>query len=85
MSTICKLYRGLVEINKSQHYHLIDSLIHFFFFTCFHCHHRAIFSAMKHVKIVLRNKMKKEFLTDFMIIYIEWELAKDIDSNLIIN
>jgi hypothetical protein len=36
------------------------------------------FSAMKHVKTVLGNKIKNELLTDFMMIYIERELAEDI-------
>jgi hypothetical protein len=43
------------------------------------------FSAMKHVKTVLRNKMKEEFLADSMIIYIERELVEDIDSDSIID
>jgi hypothetical protein len=43
------------------------------------------FSAMKHVKIVLRNKIKNEFLTDSMMIYIEQELVEDIDSDSIID
>jgi hypothetical protein len=30
-----------------------------------------IFSAMKHVKTMLRNKMKEDFLADFMMIYVE--------------
>jgi hypothetical protein len=40
---------------------------------------------MKHVKTVLRNKMKKEFLADSMMIYIERELVEDIDSDSIID
>jgi len=43
------------------------------------------FSAMKHVKTVLLNKMKDEFLADFMMIYIKRELVEDIDSDSIIN
>jgi len=43
------------------------------------------FSAMKHVKTVLRNKMEKEFLADSMMIYIERELDEDIDSDSIID
>jgi ribosomal protein L31E len=43
------------------------------------------FSAVKHVKTVLRNKMKKEFLADSMMIYIERELDEDIDSDSIID
>jgi hypothetical protein len=40
---------------------------------------------MKHVKIVLHNKMEEEFLTNSMIIYIKRELIEDIDSDLIID
>jgi len=40
---------------------------------------------MKHVKTVLRNKIKKELLTDSMMIYIERELVEDIDSDSIID
>jgi hypothetical protein len=81
MSIISELYRGLAETNESQHYHLIDRLI------CLTLTlpvsttttERA-FLAMKHVKTVLRNTMKKrEFLADSMTIYIKRELAKDID------
>jgi hypothetical protein len=42
-------------------------------------------SAMKYVKIVLRNKMEEEFLEDSMIIYIKQELVEDIDSDSIID
>jgi hypothetical protein len=41
------------------------------------------FSTMRHVKIMLRNKMKEKFLTYFMMIYIERELVEDIDSDSI--
>ena len=40
---------------------------------------------MKHVKTILLNKMKDEFLADFMMIYIERELVEDIDSDSIID
>jgi hypothetical protein len=43
------------------------------------------FSAMKHVKTLLRNKMEEEFLTYSMMIYIEQELVEDIDSDSIID
>jgi len=72
ISTISELCRGLAETNKSQNYYLIDKLIrlvltlHISFATT-----ERTFSAMKHIKIVLRNKMKKEFLTDSMMIYIK--------------
>jgi hypothetical protein len=34
---------------------------------------------------MLHNKIKEDFLADFMMIYIEWELTEDIDSDLIID
>jgi hypothetical protein len=40
---------------------------------------------MKHVKIVLRNKIKEEFLADSMMIYTERELVEDIHSDSIID
>ncbi|XP_042412603.1 uncharacterized protein LOC122001761 [Zingiber officinale] len=43
------------------------------------------FSAMKHMKTVLRNRMGEDFLTDYMIIHIERELAASIDSDSIID
>jgi len=42
-------------------------------------------SVMKHIKNVLRNKMKEEFLANSIIIYIEQELANDTDSDSIID
>ena len=43
-----------------------------------------IFSAMKHVKTVLRNKIEEEFLADSMMIYIERKLVEDIGLDSII-
>ena len=86
ISTIFKLCRALAETNKSQHYHLIDRLIRLIL--TLHVStattERA-FSAMKHVKIMLRNKIKEEFLADSMMIYIERELVENIDSDSIID
>jgi hypothetical protein len=44
-----------------------------------------IFLAMKHVKTMLHNQMKEDFLADFMMIYIERELNEDIDSDSIMD
>jgi len=72
MSTISELCRGLTETNKSQHYHLIDMLIHLVLtLLVFTATTERIFSTMKHVKTVFRNKMKEEFLVDSMMMYIE--------------
>jgi len=45
---------------------------------------KRAFSAIKHVKTEFCNKIKDEFLAYFMMIYIEQELAEDIDSDSII-
>ncbi|XP_034920185.2 uncharacterized protein [Populus alba] len=74
------------ETNKSQHYHLIDRLIRLVLtLPVSTATTERAFSAMKHVKTVLRNKMKEEFLADSMMIYIERELVEDIDSDSIID
>ena len=46
---------------------------------------KQAFSAIKHVKTVFRNKIEDEYLEYFMMIYIERELAEDIDSDSIID
>ena len=43
------------------------------------------FSAIKHVKTILFNKIKEEFLIDYIMIYIKQEFIEDIDLNSIIN
>ena len=43
------------------------------------------FSAMKFVKTQLRNKMEDTFLVDCLIVYIENEIAKNINTNVLIN
>jgi len=65
---------------------LIDKLIHLVLtFPVSTATTERAFSTMKHVKTVLRNKIKKEFLVDSMMIYIERELVEDIDSDSIID
>jgi len=46
---------------------------------------KQAFSAIKHVKTVFRNKIEDGFLAYFMMIYIERELAENIDSDSIID
>ena len=43
------------------------------------------FSAMKLIKTTHRNKMENEFLSYCMVIYIEREIADNIDSDAIID
>jgi len=46
---------------------------------------KRAFSVIKYVKTVFRNKIKDEFLVYFMMIYIERELAENIDLDSIID
>ncbi|XP_057482633.1 uncharacterized protein LOC130769355 [Actinidia eriantha] len=86
MSTISELCRRLVETNKSQHYYLIDRLIRLVLtLPVTTATTERAFSAMKHVKTALRNKMDDEFLADSMIVYIERELSEPIDSDSIVD
>jgi hypothetical protein len=65
-STIFESCRGLVEINKLQHYHMIDMFIRFVLTLLVStATTEQIFSAMKHVKTVFRIKMKKRVLSRF--------------------
>jgi hypothetical protein len=84
MSIISELCRGLVETNKSHHYHLNDRFIRLVL-TLPVSTAQSAFSAMKHVKTVFRNKIEEEFLADSMMIYIERELVEYIDSDSIID
>jgi len=86
MSTIYELCRGLAETIKSQHYHLIDRLIHLILtLPVFTATTERVFSAMKHVKTMFRNKIEEEFLTNSMMIYIERKLVEDINLDSIID
>ena len=57
MSTISELCRGLVETNKSQHYHLIDKLNHLVLtLPVSTATTERVFSATKHVKLCFTIK-----------------------------
>lgn len=86
MSTISELCRGLVETEKSENYHLVERLIRLVAtLPVTTATTERAFSAMKHVKTDLRNKMGDDFLADSMIIFIEREFVEDIDSDSIID
>ena len=76
MSTIFELCRGLKISGKSKIYCLIDRLIRLVLtlLVSTATTERA-FSAMKLLKIRLRNRMEDELLADNMIVYIEKEIA----------
>ena len=46
-------------------------------------HTKRVFSAMKIVKIRLRNRMKDDFLENYLIVYIEKEIAERFTINMI--
>jgi hypothetical protein len=46
-------------------------------------HTERVFSAMKIVKIRLRNRMKDDFLANYLIVYIEKEIAERFTINMI--
>ncbi|XP_073138505.1 uncharacterized protein [Henckelia pumila] len=86
MSTISELCRVLFETKKLQHYYLIDKLISLvLILPVSTATTERAFSAMKHVKTILRNRMGEDVLTDYLIIYIEREFALTIDSDSIID
>jgi hypothetical protein len=46
---------------------------------------KRAFSAMKIIKIRLRNQMEDDFLANYLIVYIEKEIAKRFTIDMIIN
>jgi hypothetical protein len=63
MSIIFKLCRGLMKTNKLQHNHLINKLITLHVFST--ATKKWAFLAMKHVKNIFHNKIKKGVLSIF--------------------
>ncbi|XP_075521536.1 uncharacterized protein LOC142554745 [Primulina tabacum] len=80
VSTLVELCQQLTESGRSSVYVMLTRLIHLVL--TLHVStattERA-FSAMKHVKTALRNKMEDDFLADCLTFYIERDLAKHID------
>ncbi|XP_021816365.1 uncharacterized protein LOC110758764 [Prunus avium] len=85
ISTFSELCQRLTQTNRAQTYYLIDRMIRLVLtLPVSTVTTERAFSAMKHIKTVLRNKMEDEYLTDSVIVYIEKELSMDIDSDSII-
>ena len=86
LSSIAELCQGLIEAEKSDTYYLIDRLIRLALtLPVSTATTEQAFSAMKIVKIRLRNKMEDEFLKDNLLVYIEKEIAKSFNSDLILD
>ncbi|XP_042471469.1 uncharacterized protein LOC122053481 [Zingiber officinale] len=85
-STLVELCQQLTESGRSKVYVMLTRLIHLLLTlpVSIATTERA-FSTMKNVKIALRNKMEDEFLENCLTLYIERDLAKDIDVDSIID
>ena len=86
-STISKLCQVLVKTRKSKNiYALVNRLIHLVL-TLFvsTATIERVFFAMKLVKTRLRNKMENDFLTSYMITYIEKDIARTFTIDSIID
>ena len=86
LSTISKLSEVLAKTRKCTIYHLFDRLIQFIL--TLHVStattERA-FSAMKCVKTRLHNRMEDNHLANFLITYIEKDIARGLDTDSIID
>uniref|UniRef100_A0A2N9HM17 TTF-type domain-containing protein n=1 Tax=Fagus sylvatica TaxID=28930 RepID=A0A2N9HM17_FAGSY len=86
MDTISELCRGLASSGKSKIYHLVDRLIRLVLtLPVSTATTERAFSAMKHVKTRLRNRMEDEFLADNLVVYIEKEIAKNFTVEMIMD
>ena len=86
MSTIFELCRGLQISGKSKIYFLIDRLIRLVLTLLVStATTKRVFSAMKLLKIRLRNKMEDDFLTDNMIVYIEKKIVRNFTIEMIMD
>ncbi|XP_042432588.1 zinc finger MYM-type protein 1-like [Zingiber officinale] len=85
-STLVELCQQLTESGRSKVYIMLTRLIHLVLtLPVSTATTERAFSAMKHVKTALRNKMEDDFLEDCLTLYIERDLAKDIDIDSIID
>jgi len=86
MSSIADLCQGLVEIEKSIIYPLVDRLIWLILtIPVSTATTERTFSAMKIVKTRLRNRMEDDFLANYLIVYIEKEIAERFTIDMIID
>ncbi|GMI90128.1 hypothetical protein like AT1G19260 [Hibiscus trionum] len=86
LSTITQLCRSLSESEKSFSYPLVDRLIRLILtLSISTATTDGAFSVMKIFKTSLRNKMEDDFLSDYLILYIEKEIAKKFTIDSIID
>jgi len=76
----------LVETGKSISFPLIDRVLRLVLtLPVSTATTERAFSAMKLIKTRLRNKMEDDFLKDYMVVYIEDEVAAKFTSDMIID
>ena len=86
MSTNAELCQKLAETRKSYIYPLIDRLIRLVLtLPMTMTTTKWAFSSTKIIKTTLQNKIKDDFLADYMIIYNEKEIAAKFASDMIID
>ncbi|KAH9751553.1 hypothetical protein KPL71_014337 [Citrus sinensis] len=89
ITSLYELCRRFVETKKSQHYFLIDRLIHLVLtLPVSTATTERAFSAMKLIKTSLHSKMENEFFfffSDCMVIYVEREITDIINSDSVID
>jgi len=86
MSLITDLCQGLVESEKSTIYPLIDMLIRLILtLPVLTATTERTFSAMKIVKIRFHNQMEDDFLANYLIVYIQKEIAERFTIDMIID
>ena len=77
MSSIADLCQGLVETKKSTIYPLVDRLIRLILtLPVFTTTTERSFSAIKIIKTRLYNRMEDDFILNYLIVYIEKDIAE---------
>jgi hypothetical protein len=86
MSSIADLCQRLVETEKSTIYPLVDKLIRLILtLPVSTTTTERAFSAIKIVKTRLHNQMEDDFLVNYLIVYIEKEIAERFTIDMIID
>ncbi|KAL8134531.1 hypothetical protein AgCh_009522 [Apium graveolens] len=86
LSTLGDLCHGLVTTGKADMYPLVKKLLRLVLtLPASTATSERAFSAMKIVKTSLRNRMEDEFLRDYLVMYIEKEIAETIFAEEIID
>jgi hAT family C-terminal dimerisation region len=85
-SSLADLTSRLVKVGKASIYPMVDRLLRLVItLPISTATTERAFSAMKLIKTGLRNRMGDDFLRDYMVVYIEKEIAEKFTSDEIIN